>query len=254
MPDDESLVIVEKPLLSDSILPQNRDELARFIDQPFDALAETIMGSLASGAKGWPLAAGQIVQGAFKGQMFQQISKKIKELRDKGKLAEDFTSTPMGAKTWAELFEIIDKETPDDVRLEAIMAMFVSINGPNKTDHEKITHYQLFQAAKRLNSGELFLLRLLFDLYKNSWRATPTYGTLVSVENWADLVAKKTGYEYPSLIIRHERRLVEEGLITNYTSSSDALPHQAQVSSENARLTPVGIQFCGLIENYRKEG
>src|SRR6266571_2728712 len=67
MSEDESLVISKKQLFADSILPQNKDELAQFIDQPFPALAEVIMGALASGLKGWPLVAGHIVQGAFKG-------------------------------------------------------------------------------------------------------------------------------------------------------------------------------------------
>jgi hypothetical protein len=253
MPQDESLVIPKKQLFSDSILPQNKDELAEFIDQPFPALAEVIMGALASGVKGWPLVAARIVQGAFKGQMFQQVNRTIKELREKGKLAEDFTEQPMGAKTWVELFQIIDDETPDEVRLEAIMAMFVAVNGPNKKDQEKIIDYQLFQAAKRLNSGELFLLKTLYDFYKNSWQATPTYGATLIVEEWAELVAKKIGHGLSTLVVRDERNLVAEGLLSNYVSSSDALPHQAQVRTENVRLTPLGIKFCKLIEEYRKD-
>jgi hypothetical protein len=253
MPEDDSLVIPNSQIFSDSILPQNKDELAKFMDQPFPAIAEIIMGALANGLKGWPLVAGRIVQGAFKGQMFQQVNRTIKEFRQKGKLPEDFTEQPMGAKTWTELFQIIDEETPDEVRLDAIMAMFMAVNKPNKGNQEKIIDYQLFQAAKRLNSGELFLLKKLYDLYKVSWQATPTYGTPVIVEEWAELVAKKIGHNLSNLVVRDERKLVAEGLLSNYVSSSDSLPHQAQVKTENARLTPLGIRFCGLIEEYRKD-
>ncbi len=250
---DDCIVIPARQMFSDSILPQNRDELAKFMDQPFSAIAEIIMGALATGSKGWPLIAGRIVQGALKGQMFQQVNRTIKDFREKGKLPENFTEQPMGAKTWTELFQIIDEETPDEVRLEAIIAMFMAVNRPNKTDQEKIIDYQLFQAAKRLNSGELFLLRNLYDLYKLSWQATQPYGTPMIVEEWAEAVAKKIGHNLPTLVVRDERKLVTEGLLSNYVSSSDALPHQAQVKTENVRLTPLGVRFCGLIEEYQKD-
>jgi hypothetical protein len=38
----------------------------------------------------WTVMSGRIVQGILKGRLFQQVSREIKDLREKGKIPDDF--------------------------------------------------------------------------------------------------------------------------------------------------------------------
>ena len=109
----ESVVIKPREPFSDVLLPQNADELAKFMEQPLSAIAESITGALAAGPQYWTEMTGHIVQAILKGKLFQQVSQEIKELREKGKIPADFAQKKYGFQSWVELLRIIDDETPD---------------------------------------------------------------------------------------------------------------------------------------------
>src|SRR5437870_13719786 len=107
------------------------------MDQPLPAIAEVITAALAADRKDWILMAGHIVQGVLKGELFPQVSREIKELREKGKIPEDFADKEKykyGFRSWVDLLKTIDDEPPDADRLEALMAMFYGANTVNATD------------------------------------------------------------------------------------------------------------------------
>jgi len=97
------------------------------MDQPLTAIAEALTGALAAGPKAWTVMTGHIVQGILKGKLYQQVAQEIKELRAKAKIPDDSADEKKhkyGFKSWVELLTIIDEETPDADRLEAMKAMF----------------------------------------------------------------------------------------------------------------------------------
>jgi hypothetical protein len=111
------------------------------------------MGALEAGPKAWMLITGRVVQGALSGQLFQQVNREIKELRDKGRIPDDFADEKKykyGFRSRAELMKIIDQDPPDADRLEALKAMFYGVNKINATDAERMLSYRLFQIAKGL--------------------------------------------------------------------------------------------------------
>jgi hypothetical protein len=170
MSDEESIVLKRREPFSDAVLPESSDELAKFMDEPLTAIAESVTGALAAGPKAWMVMTGHIVQGILKGKLYQQVSREIKELRDKGKIPDDFADEKKykyGFKSWVNLLKAIDEEPPDADLLEALMAMFYGANKINATDAQKMLSYRLFQIARRLNSGELLLLRTLYDAFEN---------------------------------------------------------------------------------------
>jgi hypothetical protein len=97
-----SIVLKPREPFGDMILPENADELAKFMDQPLTAIAEVITGALASGPKSWTLMTGHVVQGILKGKLLQEVCREIKELRDKGKIPDDFAEKKYGFKSWVE--------------------------------------------------------------------------------------------------------------------------------------------------------
>src|SRR5437764_6325149 len=115
--ENESIVQKPRELFSDAILTENADELAKFMDEPVSAIAEAMTGWLAAGPKAWMMMTGHIVQATLKAKLLQQVSREIKELRDKGKIPDDFADKKYGFQSWVELLKAIDDETPDEDKL-----------------------------------------------------------------------------------------------------------------------------------------
>ena len=212
----EETSIVQKPErpFEDMLLPENTDELARFMEGPSAAIAEAITGALALGPKGWAVMGGRIVQGILKAKLFQQVSKEIKELREKGKISDDYADEQKhkyGFKSWVEPLTIIDEDSPDADRLEALKAMFYCINKVNTSDGERIVSYQLFQIAKKLTSGQLLYLNACHRLYQKRNFST---GLQLPTSQWLQKVGKELGHEVLGLLDQDDAALVDYGLLT----------------------------------------
>jgi len=222
------------------------------MDQPFTAIAESITGALASGPKSWTLIAGHVIQGMLKGKLFQQVCREIKELRDKGQIPSDFAEKKYGFKSWVELLKVIDEEAPDEDKLEALRAMFYSVNKVNVQDKEQVFNYQLFQIAKRLTSGELLLLQGVYKLYRTGQCES---GAKEPLRAWAARVANLAGHGSPDLVMRDQRSLEEEGLIATRLELGSApyVQQDQSVWNKDGRITPLGIRFCENIQTYRAE-
>jgi hypothetical protein len=247
--EGESIVLKPREPFSDMILSQNKDELARFMDQPLTAIAETITGALAAGPQAWTVMTGHIVQGMLKGKLFEHVGGEIKELRDKGKIAEDFAEQKYGFKSWVELLKTIDDEAPDEDKLGALKAMFYAVNKLGIEDSERILNYQLFQIAKELTSGQLLLLKVVFEAYNTRLYAQ---SEKVLLSGWAQGMADRLGHKVSSLVVRDQVALVNQGLLSARIDISPGAyqPEQHWVDKQNARITDLGIKFCENLKTY----
>jgi len=238
----EELSIVTKPRdYSDIVQLLDPDVLGK---SSFSYIAELITGYLAVGNAGMFVASGRLVQAVLKGKLFQQWGNEFKKLRDAGKIPDDFGEKRYGPKTWEELMRIIDEETPDADRLDALKAMFYEVNKANVSDATRIAAYHLWQIVKSLSSGELLLLKTAFeqrDTYKSSL-PSPGYD---SYDYWANCMAQSIGHNMAGLIGVHEKKLTELGLLSQRSEN------QRGTSPVNARLTDLGIKVCENIKNYQ---
>jgi hypothetical protein len=248
--EKEQASIVQKPReeFEDILLPENTGELARLMDEPTTAIAEIMTSAFAAGPKAWMVMGGRIVQGMLKAKLFQQVSREIRELREKGKILDDFADEnkhKYGFKSWVELLTVIDEETPDADRLDALKAMFYGVNKVNPTDGERIAAYQLFQIAKKVTSGQLLYLKASYELYKASdFRR----GELVGTQQWLAKIGKKLGHTVIGLMDQDDLELIKYGLLTPRT-----YPDLSGVNETDAHLTQLGIAVCQNIETYHVE-
>lgn len=135
---DDQCSLVRRPRdYSDIAKLEDSGVLEDFLNEPLSFIAETITGALAVGKNGVMVAGGRIVQALLKGQLFKQWSREFRALRDAWKIADDFAESKYGFQTWVELMTVIDEESPDADRLEALKAMFFAMNkvGAEKKDH-----------------------------------------------------------------------------------------------------------------------
>jgi hypothetical protein len=182
-----------------------------------------------------------LAQAAFKGQVFQQFARELKRLRDTGAIPGDFAEKKYGAKTWVELMTILDEETPDEDRAEALKAMFFAVNKVSSTDAERILNYQLFQISKELTSGELLLLRAIADLYRRFPGGAPANS------NFVREVSKLLGHNVTALIRKDIRKLLTTSLVASGTMLSDA---HDPTDPLGASVTDLGHRFIANLETY----
>jgi hypothetical protein len=164
MADEQSIVLI--PADSAEVA---RVELAtereRALQLGATSIGEAITGLFASGKWGAAVVGSRIVQGVLKFKLFQQVSKEIQELLAKGKIAAELAEKKYAFNSGVEVFTVIDNRTPDEDRLEALKAMFYSVNKINATEGERVANDQLFQIAKKLTSGQFLYLRASYELF-----------------------------------------------------------------------------------------
>jgi hypothetical protein len=239
VPDESVILSPKDPLLIVKL--QDPTTIEQLLENPPAVLAELLAGWFASG-NGFVAAAGcRIVQAAFKGEVFQQFATEFNYLRSKGKIPDNFKEKKYGQKSWVELLTIIDEETPDEDRLEALKAMFYSVNKINVTDGELVVNYQLFQIAKTMRSSELLLMRASYEWSKE--RQQPVAGNGIGVHEWVDLIGEKLGHNVRALIRKDEAALVANDLL-------EKMDVMNRVTEANGRLTELGLLFCRNIETY----
>jgi hypothetical protein len=189
---------------------------------------------------------GRIVQGILKGRLFEQVSREIKDLREKGKIPDDFGDEKNNTRyfqSWVELMTTIDEDPPDADRLEALKAMFYGVSKVGIEDAERSLTYWLFQIAKVLTSSELVLLRAMFDC-KEAQHSIPH-------ADWSNhMTGHHLGHNIRTLVLRDVRKLQEHTLVT---SSSPADSRQPLVEPGGVTLTDLGIRFCQNIRTYQTE-
>lgn len=243
--NEEPSYIVKRRDIAEIIQNPDKDAIEELLEDPAAVLAASLTDLFRS-----PVAyverGVRIVQAAFKGQSFYQLGREIKLLREKGKLAEDFEQNKYGYQTWVELLSVIDEDTPDKDRLEALKAMFWACNKVNATDAEHILGYQLFQIAKRLSSNELLVLKAVYELYKKG-HASGISNQDTNYVRWSEIVAEHLGHYLRSLVQAADDTLVRLQLLSALT------PDKGNFNRQNARLTDLGIRFCENIERYQVE-
>lgn len=150
-----------------------------------------------------------------------------------------------GEKSWVELLTVLDEEVPDEDRLEALNAMFYSINKIGISDGQRIANYQLFQIAKKLTSGQLLLLKVSYE------RATAPGFTLdanLAANRWLEMAAGLLGHQIAGLVEQDERVLIQYRLLTGRSWSDES-----GVNDGNGRLTPWAFEFCKNLKTYRTD-
>lgn len=182
------------------------------------------------------------VPGALKATLGQQVNRKIKELQDEGKITDDFAETKNGFQSWVELMTVIDDESPDPVRLDALKAMFFAVNKVNQCDAERSLAYRLFQIAKKLTSGQLSYLHLCYRMYKAR--------DLTIITGQRDVERKeavsKLAHAILAQLCRNNPALVDLGLL-----ATRLLPEP--FDQYHGEMTALGVKFCEEIQKYHLE-
>jgi hypothetical protein len=240
MNQDESCIIQPRDP-SAIVRLQDPTVIEQILENPPAVFAELVTGYMATGNGFWAGLGCRLVQAAFKAQVFQQFALEFKQLREAGAIPDDFKEKKYGFKTWSELMTILDEETPDEDRAEALKAMFFAVNKVNSTDAERILNYQLFQISKELTSGELLLLKAIAEFNTEYPGGVPANISFVRE------ISKLLGHSVTALIRKDIRKLLTTTLVASGTNLGDATTPTDPVG---AVVTDLGHRFITNLQSY----
>jgi hypothetical protein len=247
MSDDEKSYIVKQRDPLQIIRSENSAALSAFLKDPPSVIAGALIEAFSHGPSALTAPLVRVGIAALRGRALQQVAQEIKDLKQKGKLADDFADRKYGFQTWVELLQLIDEDTPDEDRLEALKAMFYAANRVKAEEADQIVGYQLFQIAKRLTSNELLILKTAYEVRGNARFMAPN--TAMAFPDWAEVILHQLGHGVVGLLEHADDSLVENKLFTRRynTEQQDG----GRVFPMNGRLTDLGLQFCKNIERYQ---
>lgn len=113
MSDSDDSLVVSPHDYGDIVKLTEPEILDHFLERPAGEVLEIIMGAFAVGKPGLIASGRRLALGLLKGRMYKQFAQEIEDLREAGKLSDNFAEEKNGFYTWAELMSIID----DDVRM-----------------------------------------------------------------------------------------------------------------------------------------
>lgn len=233
MPDDnESLVLVPRDYTDIAKLrePNILDQLR---ERPIATALEIVTGAAAGGAKGLFVSMGRIAQSILKADLQYGVIAEMKRLSDAGRIPEDIGRTKYGAHTWAEFMKIIDDDPPDADRLEALKAAFYAVNKVDAGDAQRVVAYRLWQVAKRLDSGDVMLLKAMYEAAPNL-DSTPT-------NQWHQRAAEKSGLGIGELV----------GLSESHLRDLRLIKETGAVGGSVSVITNLGRQIVQSIQTYK---
>jgi hypothetical protein len=225
-PTEESY-LVKKRDLADIIQLQQTGALEEMMKDPMAVIAAAV-NELLLHPTTFASTAIRIAHATLQGKMYEQFAAEIKDLREKGKLPDDFSKNKNGYKTWIDLLKVIDDEAPDEDRLEALKAAFYAANKIKSTDGDRIVAYEVFQIAKTLQSNEILVLRAYWSAWKDQDLCQQ-----MQLHDYQQVLAKVLGHTQMELIVAGVHTLGEKRLVSNNV------------------LTGLGNLMCATIQTYR---
>ena len=237
---------------STTIAIKNFDGLANFLQKTTIELSEVITGFLASDVNDKKLAIGHIVQSIFKGDLLTQVGRELKVFRDKGLIKEDYFATHKQQSTLVEFLKFIDGEdTPDEERFKAMKSIFFYSVSKEATEKTEKDAYEMMQICKQLSSMEILILKAAYDIFTG--KAKPTMGAITNTgerRKWLNIIANELGYDFPEIVERHEKHLMELKLISERTGHISPGNGGTIEPTRFFRLTTLGYKLCEYITKY----
>lgn len=225
---------------------EDPEKLLNVIKDPIK-LSECIAGVLSRTLSEHTLFAGRIVEAAIKRNLFQQFGRELNHLIRQGRVQKEFLCTHRAQSTLVELLKFIDDEVPDEDRFKAIKSIFFTAVSKDVEENDRILAYEFIKIGKIIGSGELLVLKAVYDIYSGQARTNIGFdeSRMSDARYWVECVAKQVGHGISGLIDLHERQLVDQCLLSNRFGVGNL-----DVDRNRFRLTNAGVKFCEFIKKY----
>ena len=232
----------------------NIKDIIAFLKQPAVKMAKALPGILASGRTDLVLSAGRLVQASFEYSLLKQLGQELNHYVEKGKIKKNYFATNKNQVSLYELLKFIDKEIPDEERFKAMKSIFLSSVSKNSSREDEELAYELMQICKKLSSGEILILKAVYNMVNERLRENTEKPDLNATRAsfWFTAVASQVGHNMPKLVERYELNLMDLKLITERNQPHNfSTPQDTFKKSDYFRLTPLGYKLCEFITRYK---
>ncbi len=226
-------------------------ELTKFMDNPTRAVAEVFIGIMKSDKWSKYESGFRLFDSLLKKRLIQQLVSEVERYQEAGKVKMDYMETDYNRMALKEVFKIIDEDPPDEEKFKAIKSLFLCNIEGKATEGDQMLTYQYLQVVNKLSSGEIILLKSMWEAKDYSKRKDGvTYQFKDEFKrNWCNAMAIQAGFssKHGTLVELHAKKLHELRLMGK-------LPEPVLDGhinpSENNMLTPLGINLCEFITKY----
>jgi hypothetical protein len=164
----------------------------------------------------------------------EALLQELEDMRDAGKIRDDFNCTDAGVFSLREFFEMINGK-PDEARFRAFCALFMSANAPDADSSEAIFDIELMSILRQLTAGEMHLLSACLKVRAYNVGTGPL-----------PPLAQELGYNSSSLVDKNVTALLEHRLIDRATWQN-----RGGANGEvKQMLTDLGVALAERIEKY----
>lgn len=184
------------------------------------------------------LSAGHLAQAVLKKKFYQQLLSEVHKYRDEGKMSDKSLDSPYGKTIFTDFMRIMDSETLDDEKFNALKFIFFHSVKAGTDEHDQLLAYQYFQVCKKLSSLDILILKTAYKIYEEPGSNQPSGGTT----EWETRIYKKLGI--PEELISQSR--IENSAVSQTPKSSI---FETEVKHKHG-LTVLGIAIGEFIKGF----
>ena len=225
--------------MTDDIVKPGQMETEDVLATTMESIAAGLVGVASSDRKELILAVGHIFQRIRAHGFIEALVREWKEFQERGQIKPDYTKSEQHKACLQELLGFLDKDSPDQVRFDAIKGIFLTAATERLSSRDSILPQQYMQTCRTLSSGEVVVLKTIYEaVQQDDWDRKER-----RAEEWLRAVAKRSGLQHPILVRDHERRLIEKSLLI----PRDFVDQNDVILSDRWRLTDYGWELCRFI-------
>ena len=172
--------------------------------------------------------------------------KEWEEFYRKGRIKDDYASTPQSRACLSELLRYLDSGVPDEKRLDLLKKIFLVAATEEVSDRESHLPQQFMQICRNLSTGEILVLVTTYTVAdQEDYKSSEHY----SAQTWLRLIGDRSGLKHEELVEIHEQSLMEKRLLTKRFHGD-----RSGVSlGKHFRLSDLGYELCRFLAHYDRE-
>ena len=225
--------------MTDDIVKPDQMDTENVLAKTMESIVAGLAGVASSDRKELVLAVSHILQRTRSYGFLGALMREWKEFRDKGLIDPDYTESEQHKACLNELLDFLDKDSPDQVRFDAIKGIFLTAATERLSPRDSFLPQQYMQTCRSLSSGEVVVLKTIYEaVQQDVWNHEEK-----GAGKWLRAVAERSGLQHVELVEVHERRLIEKNVLTPRMYGDES----GIMSNYHGRLTDFGWELCRFI-------
>src|SRR3989338_3103240 len=216
------------------------DVISAVLEETLGQVVQGITGLAASEKKDLVMSFSRVLRNLRGGQFLGVLKEEWDEMREKGKIKEDYATTDQGFSCLQEILDFLEASAPDEKRFRAAKALFFNIAQESMSKRDEILPLTLLKVLKQLDTTELVILFTAYRCYRAN---KPEYVKVTGAIEWSSIIAKESGLNYGSAVDLAEEKLTKLCLI----GGRIYVDRSGMAETKTFRLTGLAIELCEFI-------